>query len=62
MAQWFVTNGYPVWANSPETVRATDDYLERANPPAPLRRLLTEGRDSLQRALRCQERDRQGAG
>jgi aminopeptidase N len=62
MAQWFVTNGYPVWANSPETVRATDDYLERADPPAPLRRLLIEGRDSLQRALRCQERDREGTG
>jgi aminopeptidase N len=61
MAQWFVENAYPAWTNSPDTVRATDEYLEQADPPAALRRLLTEGRDSLQRALRCQERDRRAA-
>jgi aminopeptidase N len=61
MAQWFTENAYPVWTNSPGTVRATDEFIEREDPPAALRRLLTEGRDSLQRALRCQERDRQSA-
>ncbi|MBO0772822.1 MAG: ERAP1-like C-terminal domain-containing protein, partial [Actinobacteria bacterium] len=59
MAQWFAANAYPIWANSPDTIRATDDYLARTSPPAALRRLIVEGRDSLQRALRCQERDRQ---
>jgi aminopeptidase N len=59
MAQWFAANAYPIWANSPDTIRATDDYLARTSPPAALRRLIMEGRDSLQRALRCQERDRQ---
>ena len=59
MAQWFIGNAYPIWTNSPDTIRATDEYIERHDPPAALRRLLVEGRDSLQRALRCQERDRQ---
>jgi len=58
MAQWFVMNAYPM-ADSPELVQATDDLIARADPPAALRRLLIEGRDGAQRALRCQERDRQ---
>jgi aminopeptidase N len=59
MAQWFVNNAYPLFLVSQETVRMTDEYIARANPPAPLHRLLTECRDSVERALRCQERDRQ---
>jgi aminopeptidase N len=59
MAQWFVNNAYPLFLVSQETVRMTDEYIARANPPAPLHRLLSECRDSVQRALRCQERDRQ---
>jgi aminopeptidase N len=59
MAQWFVNNAYPLFLVSPETVRMTDEYIAQADPPAPLHRLLTECRDSVQRALRCQERDRQ---
>jgi aminopeptidase N len=59
MAQWFVNNAYPLSLVSQETVRMTDEYIAEANPPAPLHRLLTECRDSVQRALRCQERDRQ---
>jgi aminopeptidase N len=61
MAQWFVANAYPSWTNSPDTVRATDSWIARTDPPAALRRLLVEGRDSLQRSLRCQDRDRQAA-
>jgi aminopeptidase N len=57
MAQWFVSNAYPL-ADSPELIRATDDLIARTSPPAALRRLLIEGRDGAQRALRCQERDR----
>jgi aminopeptidase N len=59
MAQDFVSGVYTVGAISAETVRATDDYVAEAEPPASLRRLLTEGRDDVLRALRCQARDRQ---
>ena len=59
MAQWFIANAYPMAQVSEETVRLTDDYLQQANPPAALHRLLIENRDGVQRALRCQERDRQ---
>jgi aminopeptidase N len=58
MAQWFVANAYPV-ADSRSVVEATDDLIAGTSPPAALRRLLIEGRDGLERALRCQERDRQ---
>ncbi len=61
MAQWFVNNAYPLFQVSQETTRLTDDYIARANPPAALHRLLTECRDTVQRALRCQERDRQAS-
>ena len=59
MAQDFVSTAYLVGALSAETVAATDDYIDRAEPPAALRRLLIEGRDDVLRALRCQARDRQ---
>jgi aminopeptidase N len=59
MAQWFVNHGYPLYLVSQDTVRLTDEYIARADPPAALRRLLSEARDSVQRALRCQQRDRQ---
>ena len=59
MAQWFVANAYPV-ADNRSVIEATDDLIDAAtSPPAALRRLLIEGRDGLERALRCQERDRQ---
>ncbi len=61
MAQDFVSDVYTVCAVSPETVEATDAYLADAEPPAALRRLLSEGRDDVLRALRCQARDRQSA-
>jgi aminopeptidase N len=43
---------------SERTVQLTDEYLARANPPAALRRLLSEGQDSVRRALRGQRVDR----
>ena len=61
MAQDFVSTAYLVGALSAETVAATDDYIDRAEPPAALRRLLIEGRDDVLRALRCQARDRQAS-
>jgi aminopeptidase N len=57
MAQFFAENAYPAWQVTPEAVARTDDYIARTEPPAPLRRLLTEGRDDAARALRCRERD-----
>jgi aminopeptidase N len=59
MAQDFVSGLYAVCPISPETVAATDDYIEREDLPAALRRLLIEGRDDVFRALRCQARDRE---
>ena len=58
MAQWFAANAYPI-ADTRAVIEATDALVSRTSPPAPLRRLLMEGRDGLERALRCQERDRQ---
>jgi aminopeptidase N len=59
MAQWFASNAYPLAQISERTVQLTDDYIASAAPPPPLLRLLVECRDSVQRALRCQARDRQ---
>jgi aminopeptidase N len=57
MAQHFAEFGYPSSVVSPAAISAADDYLQRADPPPALRRLLTEGRDDVARALRCRERD-----
>ncbi|HUA30494.1 MAG TPA: ERAP1-like C-terminal domain-containing protein, partial [Streptosporangiaceae bacterium] len=59
MAQYFVENAYPAWQITPEAIAMADAYIERTAPPAPLRRLLTEGRDDAARALRCRQRDAQ---
>jgi aminopeptidase N len=59
MAQDFVSGAYTVGAISEETVRATDEYIAATDPPAALRRLLSEGRDDVLRALRCQAKDGQ---
>ena len=58
MAQWFVINAYPM-ADSRAVIEATDTLIAQTSPPAALLRLLSEGRDAVERALRCQERDRQ---
>jgi aminopeptidase N len=61
MAQYFTQNAYPMWDITAEAIAAADEYIERADPPAALRRLLTEGRDDMARALRCRQRDAQSA-
>src|SRR5262249_31753819 len=62
MAQDFVEYGYLVGAVDEMTIAATDAYLaSSAEPPTALRRLLTEGRDEVARALRNQSRDRAAA-
>ncbi len=62
MAQYFGKAAYPYWIITQQAISAADDYLERANPPAQLKRLLIEGRDDVARALRCRDRDRLAAG
>jgi aminopeptidase N len=42
---------------SPETATRTDGWLEAQGHPAPLRRLIAEGRDGVVRALKARERD-----
>ena len=59
MAQDFVTGIYTSFEMTMDTVAATDAYIAASQPPAALNRLLSEGRDDVLRALRCQERDRQ---
>jgi aminopeptidase N len=61
MAQYFAKFAYPSWKITPEGIAAADAYIERADPPPPLRRLLAEGRDDVARALRCRHRDAQAA-
>ena len=59
MAHDFVTGMYASFELTTDTVAATDGYITASQPPAALTRLLSEGRDDVLRALRCQERDRQ---
>jgi aminopeptidase N len=59
MAQYFAKFAYPSWKITPDGIAAADAYIERDDPPPPLRRLLTEGRDEVARALRCRRRDAQ---
>jgi aminopeptidase N len=61
IAQDFVEGAYLTCPVTQETISATDAYLASASPPASLRRLLLEGRDDVQRSLRCQARDRAAA-
>jgi aminopeptidase N len=61
MAQYFAVNAYPLSPITETTIRITDDYLARTDPPPALRRLINENRDGVARALRCQARDRRAA-
>jgi aminopeptidase N len=58
MAQQVVVGLYPTLQVSQETLDATDAWLESAQPPAALRRLVVESRDGVARALRAQSADR----
>jgi aminopeptidase N len=41
----------------PRTIAAADAWLADTEQPPPLRRLISEGRDGIARALRARERD-----
>lgn len=56
-AQEFVLLAYPAYLVEEETVAATDGWLAGAGQPAPLRRLVAEGRDGVIRALKARARD-----
>lgn len=60
-AQEFAQLGYPVYLVSEETVSATDAWLAQDGHPAPLRRLVAEGRDGVVRALAARAKDAQSA-
>jgi aminopeptidase N len=60
MAQQIAIGLYPMYCDSPETLERTDRFLREAQPPPPLRRLVTENRDNLARHLRAQAFDQQG--
>jgi aminopeptidase N len=57
MAQRFAEVAYPRQDTTEAGIAAADHYLAQSDPPAALRRLLTEGRDDTARALRCRQRD-----
>jgi aminopeptidase N len=57
MAQQIAVGLYPVHLVDRTTVEQTDRYLREAQPVPALRRLITENRDSTERALRAQARD-----
>jgi aminopeptidase N len=56
-AQDFAMLAYPSFQVSEETVAATDAWLAEPGHPAPLRRLVAEGRDGVVRALAARARD-----
>jgi len=53
----FARRMYPHLVNGPETVERTDRYLAADSVPAPIRRLLLEGKDGVERALRARAFD-----
>ncbi|MCQ8189790.1 aminopeptidase N [Streptomyces rugosispiralis] len=57
MAQQIVVGLYPALQVSQETLDATDAWLASAEPTAALRRLMTESRASVDRAIRAQAAD-----
>jgi aminopeptidase N len=56
-AQTIVLGLYPSALVEPATLEVTDRFLARDDVPAGARRLVNEGRDGVERALRCQARD-----
>ncbi|WP_372345804.1 aminopeptidase N [Streptomyces sp. KL116D] len=57
MAQQIAVGLYPSIHVSPETLTRTDEWLSAANPSAALRRLVSESRAGVERALKAQSAD-----
>jgi aminopeptidase N len=62
MAQQIAVGLYPTVQVSQETVDKTDAWLDSAEPSAALRRLVSESRAGVERALRAQRADAAAAG
>ncbi|WP_212835126.1 aminopeptidase N [Catellatospora sp. TT07R-123] len=56
-AQEFMTFAYPRFDISEEAIAYAERWLARDGHPAPLRRLVIEGKDAVARALACRLRD-----
>ncbi|GAA2620638.1 aminopeptidase N [Dactylosporangium fulvum] len=57
----FVELGYPAFQIGEETVARTEAWLAEPGRPAPLRRLVGEGRDGIVRALKARAKDASAA-
>jgi aminopeptidase N len=57
MASMLASALYPSLLVEQETVDLTREFLARTDLPAGLRRVISEGRDGVERALRCTQRD-----
>ncbi len=57
MAQQIIVGLYPTLQVSQETLDATDAWLESAEPGAALRRMMSESRAGVERALKAQAAD-----
>jgi aminopeptidase N len=64
LAQNMVVGMFPSWASAvdPATLAAADAFLGRASLPTALRRLVSEGRADVARALRARDKDLLAAG
>jgi aminopeptidase N len=64
LAQNMVVGMFPSWsaAVAPSTVAAADAFLAESGLPAALRRLVSEGRADIVRALRARATDQAAAG
>nr|WP_202035212.1 aminopeptidase N [Streptomyces mexicanus] len=62
IAQQIAVGLYPAIQVSEETLRTTDAWLESAQPNAALRRLVSESRAGVERALKAQAADAAAAG
>ncbi|PWU52120.1 aminopeptidase N, partial [Micromonospora globispora] len=60
-AQEFTQLAYPAYLVEDDTVAATEAWLAQEGHPAPLRRLVAEGRDGVVRALKARAKDAQSA-
>jgi aminopeptidase N len=61
MSRYFVECGYPVTVVTRQAIGAAAELVARTDLPGPLRRLLSEGRDDVIRALRCRDADGRAA-
>ena len=57
----FARGMYPSFVVDEQVAETTDRYLEERPPAGPVRRIMTEGRDGVMRAVRARACDREAA-